>query len=256
MAKLVRQPSTNKVSASEADMEMQQKPVFIQVSSSSARTSSLREWDTNGDGIITEDDLIAAAIAHGKLKSKLKNYRNMIFLSLLVVLLSLAVMVAAVVIGVEMTKDTSVKDGRLVSSTSGSPVSVNQIVNYKGLVALFSTTWLQLHSIQHVTLYLAAPVDKVVYFKVEAVERNKTDLMLYSTRAGEVLDITETGAVYMMNGFEMLVEGTLSSTSGRRRSLLQTSSPPPPAGTTSSGQAGTSNGTQPDFRNVGPPCCP
>eukprot|EP00897_Mesotaenium_endlicherianum_P003001 jgi/Mesen1/2729/ME000168S01791 len=255
MAKLACQPSSLKVTATPASMEMQQSPVMLQITGSSARTSSLKEWDSDGDGIITEADLVAAAISHTMLKKRLKSYRYIIGMSILIVLLLLGGMVAAVVVGLEMTKDMSVKEGRLVSLQSGSPVGVNQIVNYKTLVDLFSITWLQLHSIQHITVYLPF-VDKVVSFKVDAVERNKTDLVLFSTRKGEALDVTATGAVYIYNELQVLVEGNISATSGRR-SLLQSSPPPPASSSTNlTGQAGTAGGSTTDASHVAPPCCP
>eukprot|EP00897_Mesotaenium_endlicherianum_P002010 jgi/Mesen1/1837/ME000142S01001 len=241
------------------DSSKVQKPVVIQIGS---RASSLREWDTNGDGVITEDDLIAAAIAHGKMKTKLKNYRHMICLSVLVVLLSLGVMVAAVVIGVEMTKDTSVKDGKLVSSTSGSPVSVNQNLVFKSLPDLFTITWTRLHTIQHVTFYVPAK-DQVVFFKVEAIERNSTDLMLYSTRNSDALDITATSAIYVSNGVQYMVQDTVV---GAGRRLLgksppppptTTSYPPPPTTSTGGGTAGTTDSSNTTTQAGWPvPCCP
>lgn len=220
--------------------------MFLRLGGSLVELPVLKEWDTNGDGVISEEELVAAAMSHSNLQNKVRNYRQLLAFGAGILVLSLGVMIAAVIIGIESTRTTKVDGGRL-TTIGGSTVGTNQAYNFQQILDLFLVTRQNLHEIQFVTFWVPT-TDTMVYFKVETIERNATDLLLISPSL-DLLDISATAAYFQRSsGERYFITGT---TSGPGRRLVQTSSGNGLSGTTSS-----SNGTaQPNCCLPGP-CCP
>eukprot|EP00897_Mesotaenium_endlicherianum_P004855 jgi/Mesen1/4398/ME000223S03467 len=193
--------------------------IMVRVGKAVYQLPAIQQWDLNGDGVITEEELAAAAVSHGQLQSQAVNYRRMALGLLLLLVVSVGVMIASVVIGVRLSRETKVDGSRLLT-TDGDVVQVAQAYGSPTLLSLFNTTWTQLHSIRHVTLYVFEQ-NAVLSFKVEEVRRNATMLSLTSA-AASTLYITESAATLAdSQGQRFLVEGSEEPGGDARRRLLK-----------------------------------
>eukprot|EP00897_Mesotaenium_endlicherianum_P004847 jgi/Mesen1/4390/ME000223S03462 len=153
--------------------EVERPEFMVHVGKAVYQLPAIQLWDLNGDGVITEEELAAAAVSHGKLQSQAVNYKRMALGLLLLLVVSVGVMIASVVIGVRLSRETKVDGSRLLT-TDGDVVQVAQAYDNPTLLSLFNTTWSQLHNI-----------------RVEEVRRNATMLSLTSA-AASTLYITES----------------------------------------------------------------
>eukprot|EP00897_Mesotaenium_endlicherianum_P004844 jgi/Mesen1/4388/ME000223S03457 len=87
------------VSHSGREGEAERPEFMVRVGKAVYQLPAIQQWDLNGDGVITEEELAAAAVSHGRLQSAAVNYRRMSLGLLLLLIVSVGVMIASVVIG-------------------------------------------------------------------------------------------------------------------------------------------------------------
>eukprot|EP00897_Mesotaenium_endlicherianum_P004845 jgi/Mesen1/4389/ME000223S03461 len=124
--------------ASRSDTEVKRPAFMVRVGKAVYELPAIQQWDLDGDGIITEEELAAAAVSHGKLQSQAVNYKRMVLGLLLLLVVSVGIMIASVVIGVRLSRETKVKGTRLLT-TDGDVVQVEEVRRNATMLSLTSS---------------------------------------------------------------------------------------------------------------------
>lgn len=189
------------------DVEEPKQPLVTHLVGRGLQHLVLQGWDLNGDGVISEEELIAAADEHMKLRKLVKGYR-MLTWAVAALLFLLLVLVAS---------------GPLVHHRRHAWAH-KALYKVPDLLALYKVDPVHLHKIKFVSV--CVPNTKsMVFFKVEAMERTYSSLILQSSLGREIV-ITEDTVTYLKDGEIVQAHTPLSVSQGRH--LLTTSPPPPP----------------------------
>lgn len=191
--------------------EALKQPLAAHLGESSLQHPVLRKWDLNGDGAISEEEMVAAANEHAKLKKLVKGYHFLAW--------SLATLLLLTVIAVPTSHFVHHHRHGWAHKA---------LYKVPDLLALYRVDPTHLHKIKFVSVCVPA-TKSMVFFKVEAMERTYDSLILQSSQNREII-ITQDTVTYLKDGEVVQVHTPLSVSQGRH--LLQSPPPPPQAGGT------------------------
>mmetsp|Transcript_5378 Transcript_5378/g.12140 ORF Transcript_5378/g.12140 Transcript_5378/m.12140 type:complete len:496 (-) Transcript_5378:490-1977(-) len=182
-------------------------------------TQELAAWDLDGDGQLTEAELIAAGRQQLQLKQNVKNLKKTVAVVAAVSVAVLAAFLAVVIVGNEATKETHASSGALTDTTGRSvataPATASFSVNSLGLASDAELQSLSTLNVENGSL--------THFYKLAGFDRDTSSgVVTFYTKRGHVIVIDSmfnSVIVFDSEGNELPLDTEDVSASGRR--LLQ-----------------------------------
>lgn len=192
------------------DVEELRQPLAASMGRAAAQHPVLQAWDLNRDGTISEEEMVAAANEHMRLKNLIRGYRALAWSLAALMLLA------------------------LIAGSAGHYVHRQRfawahkpLYKVPDLLALYKVDPTHLHRIKFASV--CVPNTKsMVFFRVDAMERTFNSLILQSGLGREIV-ITNDTVTYYKDDQIVQAHTPLSVRQGRH---LLASASPPPAGKT------------------------